>query len=269
LKALSQAVVAEPPALIVHCASPSYRSPIDRLVATNFTSLEVLTRACMPAFLARQSGRIVFLGSLAQRTHARNTKFYAAAKEMTAHLLDGVNFQFNSYGVSAVTLMPDLVRSSFGCGLDSGSGLLLEPEEVAEAIVRSAESSVPGGRYVLDHRGMRCADEGRQASQSTTREDGGTSAKLSSIAHEPDSIAGASLRERLRAIFARMLPISTTLPDAALRLGEVERWDSLGHIKLMIEIERHFSISVATHDISDTTTFEGMLGLIRSQLSTP
>jgi acyl carrier protein len=49
---------------------------------------------------------------------------------------------------------------------------------------------------------------------------------------------------RLRAIFGRLFPIDAASLDDTARRGEVEGWDSLGHLDLVTEIENEFSVTI-------------------------
>lgn len=257
LDKLCQAIAEDTPSLVVHCASAPYDSDVHALTATNFIALERLYSACLPAFLKRQSGRFINLGSIAQRNHPALASTYASAKEMGAHLLDGLNHRYGRYGIRSVTLMPDRVRSNYGAGLGSSSGLILEPEEVAMGIAQLANVAHPESRYLMDSGGL-------SPIRYPNQENAGHAVPSAESNPEPGEQpeSGDLLGSRLRKVFNQVLPLSTKMAEASLKLGEVEGWDSLSHIKLMLEIESLFQIDLSSQDISETMSFKEILELV-------
>lgn len=71
---------------------------------------------------------------------------------------------------------------------------------------------------------------------------------------------------RLVSLFADVLrlPLERVHPD--LRPGDVKRWDSLGHVALVVEIEEEFSIQFEVDEIMEFTSFRAILSVIERRL---
>jgi acyl carrier protein len=55
---------------------------------------------------------------------------------------------------------------------------------------------------------------------------------------------------RVRDVIARTFRIGD--PDAAeMRMGSVQGWDSLGHMRLVVELEQEFGVSFPTYLLSE------------------
>ena len=56
--------------------------------------------------------------------------------------------------------------------------------------------------------------------------------------------------EKLAQIFRAVFDDSTIVPVPTMTADDVEEWDSLAHIRLMVAIERAFGIKFATSEIN-------------------
>lgn len=52
-------------------------------------------------------------------------------------------------------------------------------------------------------------------------------------------------------------------PD--MEAGEVEGWDSLAHVRIMIAVEQHFGIRFATSEITALKDIGALVALVRSK----
>jgi acyl carrier protein len=66
-------------------------------------------------------------------------------------------------------------------------------------------------------------------------------------------------RARVSQAVARALRIPPTAIPAVLRMGSTPGWDSLGHMTVVLEIEREFGIRVPTARIADLTDVEAIV----------
>jgi len=57
------------------------------------------------------------------------------------------------------------------------------------------------------------------------------------------------LKEKLFSIVASVFSVSSADTIENLRAGEIEKWDSLGHLKLFLTIENEMSIKFTTEEI--------------------
>ncbi len=75
------------------------------------------------------------------------------------------------------------------------------------------------------------------------------------------------LRERVCRAAGRAFRIEPSLIGPDDGPGSIEAWDSLGHLTLMMEIEREFSVRFSTDQISQTRTIRGVVALVLDALS--
>ncbi len=61
--------------------------------------------------------------------------------------------------------------------------------------------------------------------------------------------------ERLRAAFGDLFSVDPAVIDDESRRGELEGWDSLGHVDLVSELEKRFSIHIDSEDALEIETF--------------
>ena len=63
--------------------------------------------------------------------------------------------------------------------------------------------------------------------------------------------------------------------DDSLQLGndttsdDVEEWDSINHVKLILAIESEFNIRFQTHEINGSANIGELIGLIEGKLAHP
>ncbi len=58
--------------------------------------------------------------------------------------------------------------------------------------------------------------------------------------------------------------------DVRSMSGETHaRWDSIGHITLILAVEQEFSIALAPEEVSDACTYEAMEALVRRKVGMP
>jgi acyl carrier protein len=70
--------------------------------------------------------------------------------------------------------------------------------------------------------------------------------------------------ERLRRAVVAALRIGNERYRADLKLGDLEEWDSLGHLELVAEVESAFGISFALDDIPTLDSLEAIRARLRA-----
>jgi len=103
-----------------------------RMVDTNFNSLYDVTRALLPAMLARRSGHIVMIGSISGRSAFVGGTCYAATKHAVMAFTECLMLEVRDAGVKVSVVNPGSVATEFSPRADSS--WMLAPEEVAEAV---------------------------------------------------------------------------------------------------------------------------------------
>jgi short-subunit dehydrogenase len=130
---------------------------LDESEATSRTTLEVNLwgvmlgmRLVLPGMVDRGHGHVVNVASMMGKLHVPGAAVYGATKYAVVGLSAAVREELAGTGVSISTVLPSAVRTELVAGVPLGRGMpTVEPEDVADAIVRScqtraAELAVPG-----------------------------------------------------------------------------------------------------------------------------
>jgi len=76
-----------------------------------------------------------------------------------------------------------------------------------------------------------------------------------------------NLRGRVYDVVARTFRLNHADITDGLRVGQVEAWDSLGHLTLMMEIENEFSVRFSTDQIGQPKTVGEICQLLSQVLA--
>jgi len=76
----------------------------------------------------------------------------------------------------------------------------------------------------------------------------------------------AELRERVNAIFQDVFDDDTLQIHDDMTAKDVEEWDSLNHINLIVAVERALKVKFTTKEVGNLTNVGEFLALIRSKL---
>jgi decaprenylphospho-beta-D-erythro-pentofuranosid-2-ulose 2-reductase len=116
------------------------------LVRTNFEGPALLLGAIAEHFLARGSGTIVGVSSVAGDRGRASNYLYGAAKAGFTAFLSGLRNRLAPKGLRVITVKPGFVRTQMTAGMKLPPVLTAEPDEVGRAIFNAAEK---GGRDVI------------------------------------------------------------------------------------------------------------------------
>ena len=103
-----------------------------RMVNVNFNALFDVTRALLPAMIARGSGHIVNIGSIAGRNAFPGGSCYAATKHAVVGFSECLMLEVRSAGVKVSVVNPGSVATDFSSRSDAS--WMLVSEDVAEAV---------------------------------------------------------------------------------------------------------------------------------------
>jgi acyl carrier protein len=62
-----------------------------------------------------------------------------------------------------------------------------------------------------------------------------------------DPVSLSSLDQKVRAVIVETFELSSDEALSELRFGKVPGWDSVGHVRLVVELEEHFGMSIPTY----------------------
>lgn len=75
------------------------------------------------------------------------------------------------------------------------------------------------------------------------------------------------LREQVNGIFQQVFDDDTLQIHPQMTAKDVEEWDSLNHINLIVAIERAFGVKFTTKEVSNLANVGEFLALIKSKLA--
>lgn len=126
---------------------PVYSGDIDdweRMIDTNIKGLLYMTRLVSPRMVARKSGHIINIGSIAGREVYPNGVVYCATKHAVDALSKGMRMDFLPYGIKVTQVCPGAVETEFSIvrfkGDKQRAGKVYEgyqslvAEDIAEAV---------------------------------------------------------------------------------------------------------------------------------------
>ncbi len=109
-----------------------------RQVDVNLHGVILGMKLTLPAMVARGSGHVINVASAAAKIGVPREAVYAASKHAVLGLSQSVRLELRGTGVDLSVVMPGLVRTELATGTLRG-GLILSPEDVAQAIVATIE----------------------------------------------------------------------------------------------------------------------------------
>jgi short-subunit dehydrogenase len=136
--------------LLVSNAGIGWAGPIGELspataadmVALNLLAPVQLARLLAPGMVARRTGRLIFVSSVAGAMGVRHEAAYAATKAGLNCLAESLSYELSPHGVGVTVVMPGVVDTPFferrGRRYDRVWPIPIRPERVAHAIVDAA-----------------------------------------------------------------------------------------------------------------------------------
>jgi short-subunit dehydrogenase len=102
------------------------------MVDLNFNALFDVTRAVVPAMVARRSGHVVVIGSIAGRSPSVGGTCYAATKAAANSFAESLMLELRGFGVKVSVVNPGSVSTSFS--ERDNSSWALAASDVADAV---------------------------------------------------------------------------------------------------------------------------------------
>ena len=107
----------------------------DGMMSTNVRSLFLVTRAVLPGMRESGAGTIVNVASLAGRNGVKHGTGYAASKHAVLGFSRSLMLEVRSQGVRVVAVCPGSVDTELIRPLGRDAGRILQPSDVADAIL--------------------------------------------------------------------------------------------------------------------------------------
>ena len=107
----------------------------DGMMSTNVRSLFLVTRAVLPGMRERGAGTIVNVASLAGRNGVKHGTGYAASKHAVLGFSRSLMLEVRSQGIRVIAVCPGSVDTELIRPLGRDAGRILQPSDVADAIL--------------------------------------------------------------------------------------------------------------------------------------
>lgn len=78
---------------------------------------------------------------------------------------------------------------------------------------------------------------------------------------------GGNTADRLALVFANVLRLPTERVHPDLTPDEVESWDSVNHLALVLAVEQEFAIQCEVEEIMEFTSFQAILSAIERRMT--
>jgi short-subunit dehydrogenase len=140
----------EPDVLVANAALPASgllteldQDQIDQMLEVNLRAPIALVRGLAPAMIARGSGHLVLVSSLAGKVASPASAIYSATKFGLRGFAHGIRQDLRPYGVGVSVVLPSFIRDA---GMYADAGVQLPPwvgtrtsEDVAAAVIAAVE----------------------------------------------------------------------------------------------------------------------------------
>jgi acyl carrier protein len=81
------------------------------------------------------------------------------------------------------------------------------------------------------------------------------------------TIPDSDLTQRARGVIARTFELSSEDGLGELRMGSLPGWDSLGHMKLVLELEEEFGVSFPTYRLAEILDLDAIVTAVQELLA--
>jgi short-subunit dehydrogenase len=112
-----------------------FKNLYDVNVLANHAILEVL----IPLFVAQQSGKIVFISSLASLFSMPSSKVYSSSKRAVNAYAEGLRYKYTKDGIKVINILPGFIKSELTDKNDFHMPFLLETKEGVKRIKKAIE----------------------------------------------------------------------------------------------------------------------------------
>ncbi len=112
-----------------------FKNLYDVNVLSNHAILEIL----LPLFQKQQSGKIVFISSLASLFTMPSSKVYSSSKRALNAYAEGIRYKYKKDGIKVINILPGFIKSELTDKNEFNMPFLLETDEGVKRIIRAIE----------------------------------------------------------------------------------------------------------------------------------
>jgi 3-oxoacyl-[acyl-carrier protein] reductase len=108
----------------------------DTILDTNLRSIFLTSRAVLPSMMARKTGHIINIASIAGKVGSATRAIYCASKFGVVGFTESLAEEVRQYGIRATLICPGSTNTAFSPGSKSGKAFekMLSPADIAHAV---------------------------------------------------------------------------------------------------------------------------------------
>ena len=110
-----------------------FKNLYDVNVLSNHAILEIL----LPRFKEQQSGKIVFISSLASLFTMPSSKVYSSSKRALNAYAEGIRYKYKKDGIKVINILPGFIKSELTDKNEFNMPFLLETDEGVKRIIKA------------------------------------------------------------------------------------------------------------------------------------
>lgn len=110
-----------------------FKNLYDVNVLSNHSILEIL----LPLFQKQQSGKIVFISSLASLFTMPSSKVYSSSKRALNAYAEGIRYKYKNDGIKVINILPGFIKSELTDKNEFNMPFLLETEDGVNRIIKA------------------------------------------------------------------------------------------------------------------------------------
>ena len=75
-----------------------------------------------------------------------------------------------------------------------------------------------------------------------------------------------NIEKQLKEVFKKTFKIDEEDFNTNLEINSIVNWDSMGHVRLFLEIEKKFNLKIGSEDIESALNFKSILKILKIYL---
>ena len=277
-----------PPCLLVHAATAPVRkaewfetpADLEEQTAVNAGAFIALAAAMLPAMLRAQSGTFVAILSQAMlASGVRGWHGYTVAKAALAQAVNELAVAYGEVGIRAISVLPTALTPSPDQGGAAPPDYLeeltqlgtptLNPGTLAATILELIEDqTVKSGTAVsIDAHGRVVTGRCLAWMEDRAPAKAAAASPPAAAGDRGEATAKDDVRARLDAIMRSLFNLDDAVELDSAAIGTIPGWDSLGHIRLIMEIEAAFNVAFDSSEAVQLHRFDDLAAALKRHLA--